>query len=293
MPIKNYVTIFEECLKNNSISHYYFYISGGEPLLNFNVYKDVIKYYYKHYNKKFTFLFVTNLLLLNNEICNWFKELNIHPSVSFDGFNFSKPINGISTSDISIKNMNTLYDKKIKFSVYCVLNNKTTSLLDTAKFLYEKDVFFKLVIPTTYDNSYDENLIKKIILELKDFYKNKKILFDFQGYFTNNMMCSCGKNFISILPDLTISPCNGEINISLGKFDKNFLNELRNNPNNKLFRENIIPSHCKNCEIYVICKGGCKEVHTDLTRLNKICNIVKWGINEFKEIKSNFKLLNF
>lgn len=61
---------------------------GGEPLLNFNLMKEVVEYALKRgkeSSKEFNFCLTTNALLLDDEKITFLKEHKIIPLVSFDG----------------------------------------------------------------------------------------------------------------------------------------------------------------------------------------------------------------
>lgn len=61
---------------------------GGEPLLNFDLIKEVVAYtreIEKKTEKKFTFSMTTNATLINDEIREFIKEINMSMTVSIDG----------------------------------------------------------------------------------------------------------------------------------------------------------------------------------------------------------------
>lgn len=60
---------------------------GGEPLLQFNIIKQIVEYIeikYSKYNPKY--LMTTNALLINDEVAKFIKKHNFHVSISLDGY---------------------------------------------------------------------------------------------------------------------------------------------------------------------------------------------------------------
>lgn len=60
---------------------------GGEPLLQFDVIKQIVEYIETKYSKyEAAYLMTTNALLINDEISKFIKKHNFHISISLDGY---------------------------------------------------------------------------------------------------------------------------------------------------------------------------------------------------------------
>lgn len=86
---------------------------GGEPLLNFEIVKYIVKYSEKlnlFFKKNLQFVICTNLTLINENILRFFKQHKIFISTSLDGprelHNYNRPLRGVNNSyDILVEKL--------------------------------------------------------------------------------------------------------------------------------------------------------------------------------------------
>ena len=86
--IKKVIDVFIDELFPNVGQYRIDFVSGGEPLLRFDVVKEAILYVEtktKETNKKVTIWLCTNGILLNEEICDFLNQHNVSIGISLDG----------------------------------------------------------------------------------------------------------------------------------------------------------------------------------------------------------------
>ncbi len=131
---------------------------AGEPLtVDKNFYREAIAIANKKNNTKYTIRnnVQTNATLINQEWCDFFKELDFRVSVSIDGPEFINDKNrvnrkGVGTFNKVIEGINHLKRNGIEFSVISVLTDFT---LDYADEFYS---FFKTLNPTSVGLNVEE-----------------------------------------------------------------------------------------------------------------------------------------
>jgi sulfatase maturation enzyme AslB (radical SAM superfamily) len=113
-----------------------FRLSGGEPFLAFDSYKDLVAKWYRKMKGKFRFGVLTNLTVLTDEMAEWMSQNNIGMQVSLDDLYNSKPLrSGQSSSETVLKNIVKAQANDISFSINTVLDiTKTASLAPVANY---------------------------------------------------------------------------------------------------------------------------------------------------------------
>jgi radical SAM protein with 4Fe4S-binding SPASM domain len=190
--------------------------------------------------------------------------------VSLDNLKNSKPMkNGQDSACVVFKNIEMLKKNNVLFSIISVLDiTKTTNGSNSAKYITENKVQWKMVIPTNFnfkDKVDDAIKIFKNALDILKEEKYPKHYVDFCGICPMNdrnfFICGCGENLLSINPNLDLTICNGLNNAVLGKFDVNLDEIIKNSKRNEYFYKDTIMQKCYDCFLLQKCYGGCKIFH--------------------------------
>ncbi|NLP31096.1 MAG: thioether cross-link-forming SCIFF peptide maturase [Clostridiales bacterium] len=260
---------------------------GGEPLLNFDVVKELVAYGEKaqeDYGKNIRFTITTNGLLLDDEKIEFINSHMVNVILSIDGRphvndNMRKTVNGKGTYDLIHKNYINLVNKRK--GTYYVRGTFTRNNLDFSedvKHLVDNGFKSVSVEPVVTDPSYDyalkEEDLDTIFKEYErladlylDYYNSGKE-FDFfhfkvdltQGPCVIKRVsgCGAGTEYIAVTPNGDIYPCHqfvGNETFKLGNIaDDVFDNRLYGTFN----RTNIYSKEeCKKCWAKFYCSGGC------------------------------------
>lgn len=261
---------------------------GGEPLMNFKVVKETVKYarsIEKKLDKNFRFTITTNGMLLDDEKIDFINREMDNVVLSLDG---RKSINdklrltksGKSSYEIIVPKYQKFVNSR-KDKDYYVRGTFTKNNLDFSKdvlHMYELGFENMSIEPVVSDSRLDysikeedldeifkeyEVLASKII-ELKK--KNKRINFfhfmidlekspcaikKFKG-------CGCGNEYVAVTPNGDIYPCHqfvGQDEFKMGNLNDNTFNQTLKN---KFSSNNIYSKdECKKCWAKYFCSGGC------------------------------------
>jgi sulfatase maturation enzyme AslB (radical SAM superfamily) len=139
MSEKDFIRFFDTALQyfhNNSFQSLNFVFLGGEPLLAFDNYKNIIPQY-KNLFPKFNFEIVSNLTILSDEILRWLKNNHIRIAVSLDDLEHSKPFhNGEDTAPCVLGNITKLQKENIQFNICSVVDSaKIKTLIPLANYI--------------------------------------------------------------------------------------------------------------------------------------------------------------
>lgn len=260
---------------------------GGEPLMNFNVVKQVVEYARsreKEYNKKFRFTITTNGLLLDDEKIDFINREMSNVVLSIDGRKevndfFRVLPNGQGCYDMILPKYQKLVagrgDKE-----YYVRGTFTNKNLDFSKdvFALNEAGFDQISIePVVGDDDIyaltEKDLpavfaeYEKLALKLLENEKNGK-KFNFfhfmldldQGPCAIKRLrgCGCGNDYVAITPDGDIFPCHQFVGIDeykMGNIDEGtFDQEMKTD-----FAKAHVYSKpdCRECWAKFYCSGGC------------------------------------
>lgn len=260
---------------------------GGEPLMNFDVVKQIVKYARsreKEFNKKFRFTITTNGLLLdddkidfiNKEMSNVVlsidgrKEVNDYMRVRVDGTGcydkilpaFKKLVAGRGDKEYYVRGTFTNHNLDFADDVFALYDAGFDQISiepvvgDSDEYaLTERD------LPDVF-NEY-ERLAKRIIENEK---AGKKFnFFHFmidldQGPCAIKRLrgCGCGNDYVAITPDGDIFPCHqfvGMDEYKMGNIDEGTFNME--------MKQDFAKAHvytkpeCKKCWAKFYCSGGC------------------------------------
>ena len=261
---------------------------GGEPLMNFDVVKDLVKYgrsLEEKNNKNFRFTITTNGLLLNDDNMKFMNENMDNVVLSLDGRkevndNMRKTVKDEGSYDIILPKFLEFVKLRGNKSYY-IRGTFTSKNLDFSKDVLDfNDLGFKSVsvepVVASPENDYAilEEHLEGIINEYeklsKEYIKLKKKGegFDFfhfmidlkQGpcFLKRVVGCGAGNEYLAVTPEGELYPCHqfvGDEKFIMGSVTKGIINEeLRND-----FKKTNVYSKedCKECWARYYCSGGC------------------------------------
>lgn len=274
---------------------------GGEPLMNFDVVKELVTYgrSLEADNKKlFRFTMTTNGVLLTDEVIDYCNEHMDNVVLSIDG----RPevndlmrytVNGKGTYDTIVPNFKKLVEKRGNKNYY-VRGTFTKFNKDFAKdVLHMVDLGFKStsVEPVVAEAKHDYALTEEDLQTVFDQYDilademvkrhNTKDDFSF-FHFTVDLAqgpcvikrltgCGAGSEYVAITPDGDIYPCHqfvGDEDFKIGSV----VEGTYNNHLSHEFKEAHVynKEKCKTCWAKFYCSGGC---HANAYNFNNDINI--------------------
>lgn len=261
---------------------------GGEPLMNFDVVKELVHYgreIEKEHNKNFRFTITTNGVLLDDDKIDFINEHMSNVVLSLDGRRevndrMRPTVSGEGSYDIIVPKFKKLVDKRGDKEYY-IRGTFTSNNLDFSKDAldfyeqgFEKISIEPVVTDPKMDYAIREEHLDDILKEYEDFSKEyikiKKTDEDF--LFFHYMIdldqgpclakravgCGAGSEYIAITPEGDIYPCHqfvGNEEFLIGHVDTGIKDtSLREN-----FRKaNVYNKEaCSNCWAKFYCSGGC------------------------------------
>ena len=261
---------------------------GGEPLMNWQVVKDLVKYgreQEKIHNKNFRFTLTTNGVLLNDEIMEFCNKEMANVVLSVDGrkeiHDYMRPFRkGAGSYDLIIPKFQKFAESRNQEKYY-VRGTFTHHNLDFSKdVLHLADLGFKqisvepVVAADTEEYAIREEDIPQIMAEYdalaKEMIRREK---EGKGFNFFHFMidldqgpcaikrlrgCGCGNEYVAVTPDGDIYPCHqfvGEEEYLMGNVDEGITKpEIQ-----KEFGGcNVYTKKdCKDCFARFYCSGGC------------------------------------
>lgn len=261
---------------------------GGEPLMNFEVVKQIVEYgrsLEERYNKKFRFTLTTNGVLLNDDIMNFAnKEMN-NVVLSIDGRkeinDYMRPtINGKGSYDLIISKFKKFADSRNQTNYY-VRGTFTHNNLDFSKdVLHLADMGFKQISVEPVVSLPDEDYaIKKEDIDIikNEYDKLAKTMIEREkqgkGFNFFHFMidlsggpcvakrlsgCGSGTEYLAVTPLGDLYPCHqfvGDKNFIMGNV---FDGIKRTDIQNEFKSCNVYAKDkCKECFAKFYCSGGC------------------------------------
>ncbi len=261
---------------------------GGEPLMNFEVVKDLVKYgreIEKDYNKHFRFTITTNGILLTDDKIDFINENMDNVVLSLDGRKeINDPIrptlNDKGSYDIIVPKFKKLIESRGDKDYY-IRGTFTSFNKDFRKDLldYYENGFKKVSIePVVTDPNepyaITEEDLDEILKEYEEFSKDYLAIrkYDKDFLFFHYMIdlnqgpcvvkrmvgCGAGSEYIAVTPEGDIYPCHqfvGEKEFLLGNLDTGIVREdLRD----EFKCANVMnKDECNSCFAKYYCSGGC------------------------------------
>lgn len=261
---------------------------GGEPLMNFEVVKQIVEYarsLEKEYNKNFRFTITTNGMLLDDAKIDYINKEMSNVVLSIDGRrevnDRMRPcVNGSGSYDIILDKYKRLVEKR-GHDQYYVRGTFTKHNLDFAADvldLYEQG-FDQLSVEPVVSKPEEEYAIteqdfpaifaeyEKLAKELVKIKKAGKAInfFHFmldldQGPCAIKRLrgCGCGNEYVAVTPDGDIYPCHQFVGMKEWKMgnlhDSTFDFKMKD-----YFSQTTVynKTDCKDCWAKFYCSGGC------------------------------------
>jgi len=252
---------------------------GGEPMMNFDVVKQIVEYgreVEKVYNKNIRFTLTTNGTLLNDENIDYINENISNIVLSLDG---RKTVNdsmrGNGTYDRILNNYKKLVDKRDKD--YYIRGTFTRNNLDfTDDVLHIAEQGFEQIsvepVVLDYDSEYSlrkEDLPKifaeyeKLALEIieKQSFNFFHFMIDLDAgpcLYKRVKGCGSGSEYVAVTPDGDIYPCHQFVGYNEYKMGNVWTDEF-DTTIQKTFANNNITTidECSECWAKYYCGGGC------------------------------------
>ncbi len=263
------------------------FVSGGEPLLGFEIIKMAVAHieeYTIQKKKQVSIWLCTNGALLTDDIIEYLSRHNISIGISIDGEKKYNDINridanGMGTYDRICKGIALIRNNKNvseKFKCLwglCTATNENCNfveILNHMKQLGFSNVQIRLIrsnknydinkIITQYDRlseflieSYRKGDLTYLKMILNDNDQFGKILKRIILNAISIRRCDAGINKITICPDGTIYPCDSLVGIH--EFTIGNINNKNKRDKMKIDINKI--RYCKNCDIKYLCGGDC------------------------------------
>ncbi len=260
---------------------------GGEPLMNFDVVKQIVEYARSiedKVGKKFSFTMTTNCILLSDDKIEWLnKEMN-NIVLSIDGRQeihdeVRRTISGKSAFDVIIKNALKL--RKVRGDkTYYVRGTYTAKNLDFAKDVeYLNDIGFdqismEPVVTNIEGLKITEEMLPRILKEyekLAEIYIDRRKTDKWFNFFhfmidiesgpcvvKRLTGCGAGCEYLAVTPTGDIFPCH-QFAENKDYYMGNVFDKEINMDISKEFAKNIVTQKpaCDKCPAKYYCSGGC------------------------------------
>ena len=285
---------------------------GGEPMMNFDVVKQLVKYarsIEKEHNKNFRFTFTTNGVLLDEDVMDFLNEEMSNVVLSLDGRkevndHFRKNYAGEGSYDIIVPKFKRLVEKRGGKNYY-VRGTYTHNNVDfTNDILHMADLGFTelsmepVVCPPGDPYALTEEDLPKLFEQYeilaKEMIKRKKEgrPFTFYHYmldlkhgpciYKRITGCGSGTEYMAVTPWGELFPCHqfvGDPKYSLG----NVFDGVKNTEVQDEFRScnAYAREECKGCWAQLYCSGGCAANSYHAT--GSIGGVYKYGCELFKK----------
>jgi len=261
---------------------------GGEPLMNFEVVKQLVEYgreLEKTHDKHFRFTITTNGMLLNDEIIDYINENMDNCVLSLDGRKevndrMRRTANDKGSYDIIMDNFKKLVEKRDN-KVYYLRGTFTNYNLDFAedvKHMHEEGFKILSMEPVVTDESLPYAITAKDIPLIKDEYEKlakymleeakKDNAFQFFHFYLDldkgpciykrSVGCGAGSEYLAVTPEGHFYPCHqfvGEEEYIIGNVDDGILRPEVAEEYSCITVDT--KEACNNCWAKYFCSGGC------------------------------------
>ena len=285
---------------------------GGEPLMNFDVVKKLVKYARekeKEYNKNFRFTLTTNGLLIDDEVIDFANKEMSNIVLSLDGRkevhdNLRKTISGQGSYDIIIPKFKKLVNARGGKNYY-IRGTFTHNNVDFLKdILHMADLGFKELSmePVVCAPNEPYALTEEDLPVIKEQYEElakEMIKRDSEGNgftFYHYMLdlthgpciykrlagCGSGTEYLAVTPWGDLYPCHqfvGDEKFKLG----NVFDGINNTKVRDEFKKTNAYAHpeCKDCWAKLYCSGGCAANNYHAT--GSVLGTYKYGCELLKK----------
>ena len=261
---------------------------GGEPLMNFDVVKEIVNYarsIEKEHNKNFRFTITTNGILLDDDKIDFINKEMKNVVLSLDGRKevndrLRVRVNGSGSYDAIVPKYQRLAQKRGNGEYY-VRGTYTKYNLDFSKdVLHMNELGFdQLSIEPVvtgpevpYALGFDDlpkifeeyERLAKIVIEKKkagetfNFFHFKIDLDQGPCAIKRLRGCSCGNEYVAVTPEGDIYPCHQFVGMDEWKMGSVLDDTIDLDMKKKFSKANVYSKEdCKNCWAKFYCSGGC------------------------------------
>lgn len=261
---------------------------GGEPLMNFDLVKELVNYgreIEKKYDKHFRFTITTNGVLLDEEKIDYINENMDNVVLSLDGRkdvndNMRKTVTGKGSYDVIVPKFKDLVNKRGDKDYY-IRGTFTSYNLDFSEdaLHFYNEGFKKISIEPVVtspekDYALREEHVEEILREYEKFSKEyidiKKRDKDFLFFHfmidlnqgpclaKRSIGCGAGSEYVAVTPEGELYPCHqfvGEEDFKLGDV---FSGISKTEKREEFKKANVFAKEeCGNCWAKFYCSGGC------------------------------------
>ncbi len=278
---------FINLINDNTIDAFTYRLSGGEPFINFDEWKEYPIHLKGMLGKKFNAGVISNLTIYNSEIRNYLIDNKIGIGVSLDGTQNSKiDINGNSTSATVMRNIDNLIIHKKFPNILTVLSKDNITddeVVELATYIADRNLAWKFNFNTFgIDESLVGSMTRAVDLILQTLIKKR---YDFAKLTIADMHlgrscqghCFAGINgcaidvYGNIFPCQTVSDKEPIGNILT---DSNIVSTLREQTTYKVGYQYEYPDVCKECKAFYHCRGGC-QLHQHPSENTPSCKLIR------------------
>lgn len=305
MSLQTAINIIDKAIfscEKNSINTIHLMFMGGEPILQIDLIKKIVKYVELYPTDiKFQYSIITNATLLNSNVADYIKEKRMSVSISLDGIEQYSDLsrikpNGSGSFKESMLGIENLISKGINPNILITVSPENVNgLPEITEMLTKKELNFRFSLardtecgnPAILDN--EDVCVTKIIESIQIMKKSillRKPNWHFQFgdvYFNTprNRCCSSGSNFFAVNQNGMISSCgtsldNPTLNIN-DVFD--LVTEVKEHfaEINQFSAKRI--KKCYNCEFLNCCASACqlqnKATFGTFYHCSPFCNLYK------------------
>lgn len=261
---------------------------GGEPLMNFEVVKQIVEYARskeKEFNKNFRFTITTNGILLTDDKIDYINKEMSNVVLSIDGRKevndrLRKRVDGTGSFDTIVPKYKNLVDKRGQDQYY-VRGTFTKYNLDFTEDVLELNRlgFEQISVePVVSDTENEFAITEKDLPEVyKEYEKLAKTLLalkkEGKGFnFFHFMLdldqgpcaikrlrgCGCGNEYVAVTPDGDIYPCHQFVGNDGWKMGSVLDGSLNKEMKANFAKANIYgKEECRKCWAKFYCSGGC------------------------------------
>ena len=263
---------------------------GGEPLMNFDVVKELVSYgriLEKKYNKNFRFTITTNGVLLDEDKMDFINENMSNVVLSLDGRKkindyMRKTVNGQGSYDIIVPKMKKMVEKR-KDKDYYIRGTFTKYNKDFSEDIMEyynlgfKKVSMEPVVASPKeDYALMEEDLEEVLREYIDIKKKDKdfMFFHFmidlnQGpcIIKRTVGCGAGSEYMAVTPEGDLYPCHQFVGNEDFKMGNVFTGIENTTIRDEFKKANVLTKEeCSGCWARYYCSGGC---HANAYNFNK------------------------
>lgn len=271
---------------------------GGEPLMNFDVVKQLVAYgrsLEPKYNKKFNFTMTTNAVLLDDEKMKWLDDNMGNIVLSLDGRKevndrMRPTVNDKGSYDIIIDKIKKMADMRKGKKDYYVRGTYTKYNLDFSEdvlSLAEQGFDSISVEPVVTDESMPYAILEEDVEQIKkeydklamDYLNRKEKGLDYQFFhfmidldggpcvYKRLSGCGAGRDYVAVTPEGDIFPCHQFVGNDDFKMGDVFNGIARPEIKETFGKANMLQKEdCSKCWCRYFCGGGC---HANAYNFNK------------------------